>query len=98
MKELEKDMNLLRVGMKEVERELEFYRGQQVLSGDRYICSLYQRFKLLLPYLLTYLPTYSCLVIYSATYLPTYLRIFLSTFLAIPSYLPTFLTDLPAYT
>lgn len=58
MKELEKDMNLLRVGMKEVERELEFYRGQQVLSGDRYKRSLYQRFTaILLPYLLT-IPTY----------------------------------------
>ena len=37
MKELEKDMSLLRAGMKEVERELEFYRGQEILSGDRYI-------------------------------------------------------------
>ena len=30
MKELEKDMNMLRNGLKEVEREVEFYRGQQV--------------------------------------------------------------------
>ena len=97
MKELEKDMNLLRVGMKEVERELEFYRGQQVLSGDRYICSLYQRFTTTFT-LPTHLPTNLLMSSYIFSYLPTYLRIFLSTFLAIPSYLPTFLNDLPAYT
>ena len=37
MKELEKDMNLLRNGMKEVEREIEFYRTQPISSGDRYL-------------------------------------------------------------
>ena len=64
MKELEKDMNLLRVGMKEVERELEFYRGQQVLSGDRYIFSLYQRFTVTSTLdLLTYLQTCPCLAV-----------------------------------
>ena len=30
-------MNLLRNGMKEVEREIEFYRNQPVASGDRYL-------------------------------------------------------------
>ena len=35
MKELEKDMSLIRVGMKECEREMEFYRGQPVSNGDR---------------------------------------------------------------
>jgi len=37
MKQLEKDMSLLRVGMKECEREMEFYRGQPVSNGDRYL-------------------------------------------------------------
>ncbi len=37
MKELEKDMNLLRNGMKEVEREVEFFRTQPALNGDRYM-------------------------------------------------------------
>ena len=38
MKELEKDMSMLRNGLKEVEREVEFYRGQQVTyDGDRYL-------------------------------------------------------------
>jgi hypothetical protein len=36
MKELEKDMTMLRAGMKEVGREIEFYRGQPVQHGDRY--------------------------------------------------------------
>ena len=36
MKELEKDMGLLRAGMKEVGREVEFYRGQNIQQGDRY--------------------------------------------------------------
>ncbi len=35
MKELEKDMTMLRAGMKEVGREIEFYRGQPVQHGDR---------------------------------------------------------------
>jgi dishevelled associated activator of morphogenesis len=38
MKELEKDMNMLRNGLKEVEREVEFYRTQPVMcDGDRYL-------------------------------------------------------------
>merc|ERR1712107_847643 len=37
MKELEKDMTLLRSGMKECGREVEFYRGQAVTPGDRYL-------------------------------------------------------------
>ena len=38
MKELEKDMSMLRNGLKEVEREVEFYRGQPVtFDGDRYL-------------------------------------------------------------
>ena len=37
MKELEKDMNMLRNGMKEVEREVEFFRTQPVSNGDRYL-------------------------------------------------------------
>ena len=37
MKELEKDMTLLRSGMKECGREVEFYRGQPVTTGDRYL-------------------------------------------------------------
>ena len=38
MKELEKDMNMLRNGLKEVEREVEFYRGQtDGQTGDRYL-------------------------------------------------------------
>ena len=37
MKELEKDMTLLRSGMKECGREVEFYRGQPVTNGDRYL-------------------------------------------------------------
>jgi len=37
MKELEKDMGLLRAGMKEVGREVEFYRGQNIQQGDRYL-------------------------------------------------------------
>lgn len=37
MKELEKDMNMLHNGMKEVERELEFFRTQPMSSGDRYL-------------------------------------------------------------
>ena len=37
MKELEKDMNMLRNGMKEVEREIEFYRTQPISNGDRYL-------------------------------------------------------------
>jgi len=37
MKELEKDMSQLRQGMKEVERELEFFRTQtNTEKGDRY--------------------------------------------------------------
>jgi len=38
MKELEKDMTMLRAGMKEVGREIEFYRGQPVQHGDRSVC------------------------------------------------------------
>lgn len=37
MKELEKDMTQLRTGMKECGREVEFYRGQSLTSGDRYL-------------------------------------------------------------
>ena len=37
MKELEKDMNQLRGGLKEVGREVEFYRSQPVSTGDRYL-------------------------------------------------------------
>merc|ERR1712223_754122 len=37
MKELEKDMAMLRNGMKEVGREIEFYRTQPPLNGDRYL-------------------------------------------------------------
>ena len=37
MKELEKDMTQLRTGMKECGREVEFYRGQTLTSGDRYL-------------------------------------------------------------
>ena len=37
MKELEKDMGLLRNGMKEVEREIEFFRTQPAVQGDRYL-------------------------------------------------------------
>ena len=37
MKELEKDMTHLRSGMKECGREVEFYRGQALTSGDRYL-------------------------------------------------------------
>ena len=86
MKELEKDMNLLRVGMKEVERELEFYRGQQVLSGDRYIFSLYQRFTVtstLPTHLPINLPMSSCIISYLRTYVPSNLPIYL------PKRLPT---------
>merc|ERR1711879_346033 len=36
-KELEKDMGQLRTGMKECGREVEFYRGQTLTSGDRYL-------------------------------------------------------------
>ena len=35
MKELEKDMAMLRNGMKEVGREIEFYRTQPPVTGDR---------------------------------------------------------------
>ena len=35
MKELEKDMAMLRNGMKEVGREVEFYRTQTPVNGDR---------------------------------------------------------------
>ena len=38
MKELEKDMAMLRNGMKEVGREIEFYRTQTPVTGDRYVC------------------------------------------------------------
>ena len=37
MKELEKDMAMLRNGMKEVGREVEFYRTQPPVNGDRYL-------------------------------------------------------------
>ena len=37
MKELEKDMAMLRNGMKEVGREVEFFRTQTPLNGDRYV-------------------------------------------------------------
>merc|ERR1711953_65140 len=37
MKELEKDMAMLRNGMKEVGREVEFYRTQPPVTGDRYL-------------------------------------------------------------
>ena len=37
MKELEKDMGQLRNGMKECGREVEFYRGQALTTGDRYL-------------------------------------------------------------
>ena len=37
MKELEKDMAMLRNGMKEVGREIEFYRTQPPVTGDRYV-------------------------------------------------------------
>lgn len=37
MKELEKDMAILRNGMKEVGRELEFFRTQPPANGDRYL-------------------------------------------------------------
>ena len=37
MKELEKDMTQLRTGMKECGREVEFYRGQTLTTGDRYL-------------------------------------------------------------
>lgn len=37
MKELEKDMTGLRAGMKECGREVEFWRGQAVSPGDRYL-------------------------------------------------------------
>merc|ERR1712045_224937 len=37
MKELEKNMGQLRTGMKECGREVEFYRGQTLTSGDRYL-------------------------------------------------------------
>jgi dishevelled associated activator of morphogenesis len=37
MKELEKDMAMLRNGMKEVEREVEFFRTQPTSNGDRYL-------------------------------------------------------------
>ena len=37
MKELEKDMSHLRTGMKECGREVEFYRGQNLTNGDRYL-------------------------------------------------------------
>ncbi len=37
MKELEKDMGQLRTGMKECGREVEFYRGQTLSTGDRYL-------------------------------------------------------------
>ena len=37
MKELEKDMAMLRNGMKEVGREIEFYRTQTPVTGDRYV-------------------------------------------------------------
>ena len=37
MKELEKDMAMLRNGMKEVGREVEFYRTQPPVNGDRYV-------------------------------------------------------------
>ena len=35
MKELEKDMAMIRNGMKEVGREIEFFRTQTPLNGDR---------------------------------------------------------------
>ena len=38
MKELEKDMAMLRNGMKEVGREIEFYRTQTPVTGDRDVC------------------------------------------------------------
>ena len=91
MKELEKDMNLLRVGMKEVERELEFYRGQQVLSGDRYICSLYQRFTTTFT-LPTHLPTNLLMSSYIFSYLPTYVPKNLSIYLPCNTKLPTYLS------
>jgi dishevelled associated activator of morphogenesis len=37
MKELEKDMGQLRNGMKEVGREIEFFRTQPAADGDRYL-------------------------------------------------------------
>jgi hypothetical protein len=37
MGELEKDMGLLRNGLKEVEREIEFHRSQPVAMGDRFL-------------------------------------------------------------
>ena len=37
MKELEKDMAMLRNGMKEVGREVEFFRTQTPLNGDRLV-------------------------------------------------------------
>lgn len=37
MGELEKDMGLLRNGLKEVEREIEFHRSQPVAIGDRFL-------------------------------------------------------------
>merc|ERR1719361_2722014 len=37
MKELERDMGQLRNGMKEVGREIEFFRTQTPLNGDRYL-------------------------------------------------------------
>ena len=37
MKDLEKDMGQLLTGMKECGREVEFYRGQTLTSGDRYL-------------------------------------------------------------
>eukprot|EP00095_Tigriopus_kingsejongensis_P000197 snap_masked-scaffold41_size498431-processed-gene-1.12 protein:Tk00197 transcript:snap_masked-scaffold41_size498431-processed-gene-1.12-mRNA-1 annotation:"disheveled-associated activator of" len=37
MKELEKDMTMLRNGMKEVGREIEFFRTQTTSNGDRYL-------------------------------------------------------------
>ncbi|KAJ4426490.1 hypothetical protein ANN_27304 [Periplaneta americana] len=37
MGELEKDMGLLRNGLKEVEREIEFHRSQPVAVGDRFL-------------------------------------------------------------
>jgi dishevelled associated activator of morphogenesis len=37
MGELEKDMGLLRNGLKEVEREIEFHRSQPVAVGDQFL-------------------------------------------------------------
>ena len=54
MKELEKDMAMLRNGMKEVGREIEFYRTQPPVTGDRYVQGVSMgggptRFVLILP-------------------------------------------------